>query len=624
MNDPTLYERLMAVTGCQIAATRSMAVTGCPIAATLWKNYRDALTQYLNSCGCSNLHIPQLEYPHTFFYVRFSKGRSGKRKPEEVHSVWPFSYQNRGWSTRISENTFPYYVNYACGLPQDRSTELLLLYQCLRDYMLQYPYSNLDTLRQPISAHHPQFGFLLQNDNFIKVTAEGNLTANLYLLRAMEYWGRLPPQDIASLLELEYSNIPSRLVKAYFTEVWRAHREDPALYALNELQPEEDTLLYSISKKTFTVRYCFEQNCFEQEAQANTTVFGVKRMYAKLSSRQPVSDAVIRFFSTLCGNDLSLVDGFSCFLAKALSPVHAGMTVLCTQNHGTLLEDLLRKLFFAAGSGRGRVTLNKLTKQTQMYGLFLMQTHGAAVVFLQDVLPSEENLSKLKKLLKGKKPFAIKSNILPNQYFCNRLHFICITSDRKKADWLRKKLKADVLDFSYTESTEKAAPAFDTQDLQWLRTTMTLYGLKQLTLRKNGLEDPTPYQIPPSPRVSPEDFAEACCVAVSQSECSPQQLYDAYTDFFRQRCGDRPLPFTRITLNKRLQPLIRTRFHHAVEYKRPHHSRSASNGYRYVGLALRPAPPPPPMPPAMESFLRHMDESRVLTKWDEIPGIEGL
>ena len=246
-----------------------------------------------------------------------------------------------------------------------------------------------------------------------------------------------------------------------------------------------------------------------------------------------VPEGALRLLQALCGDDLTSVKQLSVVLSATMSPSEGGVTILLTQ-HPQLLRDVFAKILgtslYRPAPGKRALSFNLLAKRPCQFSLFLAQEQGVGAALIADPLPSDANLPLIKKLIMGTR-IACKTPMFPTQWYQNKLHFLCITSDPNRASLLQLKLKASQIDLSLSKLLpDQNAALLTDEDLHWLRTTFLLHGLKLRTLQAADIP-PVPQEkepVRPTTKESIQAFLSQCCQYEESAFSSMASAYQAY------------------------------------------------------------------------------------------------
>lgn len=233
---------------------------------------------------------------------------------------------------------------------------------------------------------------------------------------------------------------------------------------------------------------------------------------------------------------------------------------------------------------------------------------------MDDVLPSDGNLSTLQNLIDGKH-ISIKSDFAPLQHYNNRLCIVCVTDKSSTMEYLHKKeLKAHILDFSLAESAASRPIELNSTDATWIYNTLIPYGLKLKTLKDQKISDPAPFDV----QRTPPPLAETACIRAFFQLCQKQndcccdthEVYQSYCQFLAVTQNGRKTEFSKIQFNKKFREISKSKF----IYKRPHRSRKGPSPYCYIGLKLpetfpqSEAAPSAPQEDCLMRYLKHIEK----------------
>lgn len=293
------------------------------------------------------------------------------------------------------------------------------------------------------------------------------------------------------------------------------------------------------------------------------------------------------------------------------------MFVIHTKSHKhelqTFFSEVLRDTAVQIDSPTPFPSLNRLTKQPHLRSLFLAQIAGRCFVLVNDTPPSKGSSSKLGKIIKGNR-ISINSDFAPPQNYYHRLGIICVTDDRSKADNLRKKRKATVLDFSHTETEFPDQLEFSYTDAAWIYQTLLPYGLKLKTLKDQKISDSAPFDV----QRAPSPLTETACIHAffqlcqkhNDCCCDTREVYQSYCQFLAVTQNGRKTEFSKIQFNKKFREISKSKF----IYKRPHRSRKRPSPYCYIGLKLpetfpkSETAPSAPQEDCLMRYLKHIEK----------------
>ena len=500
------------------------------LAASLWFQYQQALTSYLESIGAM-CPFP-LGYPLVFFYFHHSK--------HTLYTLDNFQYGDRLKSKIITPQTFPSFLVNVCSIRYVKGEQAERLYNALFELIKNYPSNRLLVIINRIKYYDPIFAILIQSQSLFLQSPTGNLYFDSYMLSASH--SELRYQPIFNLTNIIPQNVPANLIKSLLQEVSKANRSNGRLYMLQEYTTNRIENIFGNAGLTvrIPVFYSYELDQFIANPLPSSEYYIAMKYTVLFRNRTvpSVPDGALRFLQVLCGDNLSVANQLSKFLSLAMSPSEGGVTVLLTQSP-EFLTNTLAKIFYTtlefspSISSKRKLSFNLLSKYSVQSSLFIAQEQSASVAFITDIIPSDSNLPKIKKLLNGK-TVLLKTQLYPTQRFQNRLHFICVTSDLKKASALRNKLKANLIELSVSE----VPPDGDTlqltdQDLHWLRTTFLLHGLKLRTLQAAGIETSPQEEVPKYPTVKESigAFLSECCQYEEGTFCNLKTVYEAYCHY---------------------------------------------------------------------------------------------
>lgn len=612
----SLLERLNKVLGNVNDPPRSTsllsAYQSAGIAQSLKNQYFQALSAYLKEIKVDGLpELHPLRSPFLYLYT--------DKKAGVVRTISTFPYGSMRYSNQITEKTFPSFLVHACHLTYTKGLAAQTLCQALDRLIRQYPYDRLGYLANLLKHYAPKLFIMSNFQSSFAVTSNGNLCFDQAVIslndpaHAPRYLRYLP---IFLLPDLDH--IPQKLSKQFFSELQK-RSQSPAqclLPCIPEYQGCSEEIIYSsAAHNTLTaVHYLSSSNQFIQKAvPRDISCLNLKHLPITRSqpSDQLPSNAMLAL-SVLCRKDPALLERFAAFLSTVASPTAGGLTVLLSSQNAELLQTMIHQIFFPMFIDlpvpeKSR-TLNRLSKKTRHLALYLAQAWGNAAVVIRDTLPSSSNLSVLRRLIKGKS-ISLPSNCFPTQRYENKLHFICITSSPQKAYLLRDQLKANVIDFSKSETACSGPICFTESDLHWLRTSYLLYGLKLRTCNTQNTVSP-PERTVSSDSTDAEtlivSFLRNFCSYQADCFCSTVEVYDCYIRFLSARHGAQVSAPQKRVFNRMLRYYLKTlKKYQNVRYNRNHTSRSLPSLWGYRGLKLptdSPALPDTQEPKSRDSF----------------------
>lgn len=574
------------------------------LAESLLVQYQQDLASYLQEIEivqCPNA----LAYPLLFFY--------SQRSSRSIFTIIPFQYGEFRKSKELTRKTFPsFLVNY-CNIRYVKGTKSTALYNALCRLIQDYPYNKLEMIINRLKDYNLQFALLLQTSLLFRFSSTGNLYFDTQILNPNQFDTEHRYQPIFKFVIPK--DVPYVLVKSLFRELYAVHHKSGnSQGTLKEYATTQIENIFGNPGATHrsSVHYSFEVDQFiKTPLQSNKNYTAIKQVPVSRSNTiSTVPEGVLHFLQSECGNNIGIVNQFSMFLSLSMSPSEGGATILCTQNPA-LLRNLLANVMGISPNiptfGKRSLSFNMLSKSSWQQYLFVFQEQGLGIAFIADTIPSDPNLSTIKKLLKGKQ-IRLKTPIFPTQHYQNKIHFVCITSDPKKAFTLKDRLKADLIDFSATEvpSNENMAH-FTEQDFHWFRTSFLLHGLKLRTIRATGIDITPQDTAPERPDIEENigNFLAECCQYDAGAFCNTEDVYDSYSYYISATQNGRSAPMQKRTFNKRLRELLKQNQRlKSVEYVRSRYSSNGASetkrGYKalwgYKGLKLnlaRSAPLPP-------------------------------
>lgn len=594
---PSLLERLNKVLGNINDPPRSTsslsAYQSDGIAQSLKDQYVQARSAYLKEIEVDGLpELHPLRSPFLYLYI--------DKKAGVVRTISTFPYGSMRYSNQITAKTFPSFLVHTCHLTYRKGPAAQTLCQALDRLIRQYPYDRLGYLANLLKHYAPKLFILSNFQSSFAVTSNGNLCFDQAVISlndpayAPRYFRYLP---IFLLPDLDH--IPRKLSKQFFSELQK-RSQSPAqclLSCIPEYQGCSEEIIYSsAAHNTLTaVHYLSSSNQFIQKAvPRDISCLNLKHL--PITRSQPLdqipSNALLAL-SVLCQKDPALLEQFAVFMSTVTAPTAGGLTVLLSSQNAELLRTMIHQIFspmfIDLPVPEKSRTLNRLSKKTHLLALYLAQAWGSAAVVVRDTLPSRSNLSTLRRLIKGR-PISLPSNCFPTQHYENKLHFICITDSPQKASLLHDQLKANVIDFSNSETGCSEPIRFTEADLHWLRTSYLLYGLKLRTCNTQSTVSP-PERTASSDSTDAEtlivSFLRDFCSYQADCFCSTVEVYDCYVRFLSVRHGAQVSAPQKRVFNRILRHYLNTlKKYQNVRYTRNHTSRSLPSLWGYRGLKL--------------------------------------
>ena len=612
---PSLLQRLNAVIGTMDDFSRFPVVSGdnpsiLP-AQYLWDQYLRALSDYLKALNIPSLpESNPLRYPFAIFYKL--------KKDTPIRTIFYFPYGATRKSNLITPKTFPSFLVNVCGLPYKKNDPATKLFHCIDDLIRKYPYDRLEALTNLLKFYSPDLLSLIQsNPAFLAVSSNGNLYYDPSCISRNTFGGSPSLFRFFPILALSIPNhIAPNVLKQFFSELVRRHRaqlpNNPLLSSVPEYQGNSTEVVYSnAAHRCLTVvRYLPDRDQFAQQLLPDSMdCLNLKHVPLTISRTPEVPSGALSALDALCHINRSLLDQFAAFLSAVASPTTGGLTVLLSPQNAHLLHTMLVHIFpsiHAGHSDRKQLfTLNQLSKKTHRPALYFRQACGETAILVRDTLPSSANLPILRKLVKGK-PVSIVTSHFPPQHHENRLHLICITSDQKKAHLLQEQLKANVIDFSYSETPIPEPIPFTDTDWHWFRTTFLLHGLKYRTCQAQNIAFTTKPLEKEPPHSDPlVNFLQDHCSFQRDCFCSTAEIYACYIRFLTATQGISCPAIKQRAFNIQLRrQLTSLKGYQGVVYKRNHISRSMPSLWGYQGLKLPSELPTPPPSPVNEYVLK--------------------
>ena len=614
-NPPALFQRLNTTLGTMDDFPRYPSVPGTnssiPSKGNLWDQYFRALYDYLKTLDIPSLpESNPLLYPFAIFY-KLKKGTP-------IRTIFYFPYGATRKSNLITPKTFPSFLVNICGLRYKKNDSATKLFHCIDDLIRKYPYDRLEALINLLKFYSPNLVYLIHsNAAFLAVSSNGNLYYKPSCISNNTFGGTPSLFHYFPILALPIPNhMAQNVLKQYFSELLRRHRAQPPnrplLSSVPEYQGSSTEVVYSNATHRYltVVRYLPDRDQFAQQLLPDSMdCLNLKHVPLTISRTPEVPSGALSALDALCHINRSLLDQFAAFLSAVASPTTGGLTVLLSPQNAHLLHTMLVHIFpsiHAGHSDRKQLfTLNQLSKKTHRPALYFRQACGETAILVRDTLPSSANLPILRKLVKGK-PVSIVTSHFPPQHYENRLHLICITSDRKKAALLQEQLKASVIDFSYSEKSIPEPISFTDTDWYWFRTTFLLHGLKYRTCQAQNIAFTTKPTEKESPHSDPlVTFLQDYCSFQRDCFCSTAEVHACYIRFLTATQGLSCPTIKQRAFNIQLRrKLTSLKGYQGVVYKRNHISRSMPSLWGYQGLKLPSELPTPPPSPVNEYVLK--------------------
>ena len=536
---------------------------------SLWSEYETARDFYIKTaeyfCNKPVPLTPPLQSPFLYIYLYKQKSK------QVLKTVYPFLYGKACFTKNLTEKTFPAFLENACNTPYVKGEAAQSLFSALNKLLLEYPYNRVESIINAIKHVSPTSAVIaLLSSLYLYISFDGNLYFDNNVVHQPAGVDELRYQNILNLrLERRdpYSSnapaIPKALIRSYFSTVLANYnRGNPSgnyASALNEFLPDQLTHIFTSSAHhdPVVVQYSIENDNYIQKAVPEDIPFvGIKHIpIAKKTTSELVPTGASAFLETMCSTNLQLVEQFAVFLSQALSPEAGGLTVLLTRNHSELLSYMIRSVFPFVSIYAKDLSFNRITKAPYKKFLFLAQSNGASIVLIKDTLPSESNLPKIKQIMRGT-AIDIKSDSFPTQKYKNKLHFVCITEDSRKAVKLEKTLKATLIDFSGYESTAESPLQLSIDDIHWLRTSFLLHGLKLRTCRFAGEKSAIQHKSKDSVEESVKAFLTDYCKFEPGAFCDTHEVYNSYAHFIAITQNLSAPLLTKISFNRLLRDFM--------------------------------------------------------------------
>lgn len=536
-NNSSMLERLSTVLGSTEQPNKPSLRTRLKdeeLAASLLSQYRQALISYLNAIGTTVCPEP-LNHPFEFFYFHQSK--------RTLYTTFDsFRNGDRLKSKIINPQTFPSFLVNVCLIPHVKGERTECLYNALFELIKDFPGDKLSNIINRIKYYDSGFAKLIQDLLPLLQSSIGNLYFDTSDNNLAPPYSWLRYQPIFNLANRIPRNVPANLIKSLLQEVSKSDHPNSRLYTLKEYTPTHIENIFGNLGLTVCIPifYSHESDKFIANPLPISEYYIAMKYTVLFRNRTvpSVPDGAFHFLQILCRDSLSLANQLSMFLSLAMSPSEGGVTVLLTQAPEFLAKTLTKIFYTTPGfspsiSSKRKLSFNLLSKRSVQCSLFIAQEQGASVAFIADTPPSDSNLPKIKKLLKGN-TIPLKTQLFPIQHYQNKLHFICVTSDLKKASVIQNKLKANLIELSTSEiPPDGGTLQLTDQDLHWLRTTFLLHGLKLRTLQAAGIETSPQEEVSKYPTVkeSIDAFLSECCWYEETTFCSLKTVYETYCHY---------------------------------------------------------------------------------------------
>jgi len=527
--------------------------TDGPLQEYLNNNFINSRNIYLSSINMTSIPEPFI-YPFSYFYTK----PHSQSKSANIYTTIKFQTEQGNYISKLTLKTFPAFLKYYCGIHYPYNQYLSDFYQALVQLIQQYPRSKSDKELEKIKQFSPQFAhWLMTGPSNVYVDTNNNLYFD-----PQPFFGQYPTAfgqpKYQSILCLPLQIFPkTNYVKSYVKEYFdnfSKTKEKIDLYSISF--PKDSLFYYSALNRNhifFSANYQPESDSFSLQKYPNyNDTYSLKAIpLVRGNSLVQVPKSITHLFKHLCGENTNLLDQLARFFAMALAPSNsAGLTVLYTKQHKKLLSDCLIQVFLemmAYGSlDSPFASFNQLSHGKNRKQLFIAQTEGKGIVFVEDIPPTTSNVSILIKMIKGK-AINISTDFFPDQHYANNLHFICVTDDASKLESFGSSLNQ--IDFTRYESPLETPIKFTNEDIHWLRSTFTLYGLKLRTLSLSKITDPNPYKIEPVlPSSDAEDvqlFIDKGCLLTKDSFSQGCDLHIGYKNFYRALYGKEKSPIGR-------------------------------------------------------------------------------
>ena len=576
----------------------------------LQADYRNAVAAFLRELETplSLSSVPkQLSNPLYFCY----------REGEKIYTVFPLLQEGTSANrSRITSETFPYYLQYVCGVPLGFQEKKAVnsLYTAFKNLILGTKKSSLDLARDRIMKYSPPaFWYVTYaTQPYLYLSDAGNLVLDM----------RAAQTQLSQLLGWQVpllGNTGSLVPFLEMLPIWNQHciehkKENPnsfpAPFFLPVVQEKsyfsklvKSGLLPKLPKSRVPNRSILFRNgmnffiasgdpeqsqCHLEDIQDE---FGLSygRKCLTVQPSHPITlkpnSHIEEFFRTACGGEPGKVREIQHFFTRIFQK-RPGITVIYTKLHKDWLNQIIGILFRECLISP--VSLNRLAAPSTLKQLFIAQEHGNSLILLKETLPNPKKFKQLRRLAVGKE-FTIESDILPDQHFKNHMHLLCITDQKKLAIDCQENLGAKVIDLAAVEKDRTDIPSrlscyLTPDEQQWLKFPFILHGLS------HPAETPdTKSAQPRTVEDTVKQFLESSFTVQETAFTPANELLPDYQAFLKSNYPDCPgLELSQIKLNKKVKALIE----HLPQFKevrqtRNHCSRSEPSLWGYRGLQIR-------------------------------------
>lgn len=231
-------------------------------------------------------------------------------------------------------------------------------------------------------------------------------------------------------------------------------------------------------------------------------------------------------------------------------------------------------------------TLGELTQKKHIYTMTNNLSMETKLITVEQGTSrlSDTQLSCIRKYVKGSK-MSVSDKKCGSIFFRNTSPVICFVNNQKDLSFIEHNLPCIRIDLDHIEDST----CLPTRELfssssacEWLRLCLPLYGIyllaekkyhhthlpKEVHLRSSSQED-----------TIIQEFINVCCTRSADVFIYTDELYNAYTFYYKTKHKSTPLKRTQfVTELKRIPNLT---------YKRPHFSRSEPNKYAFMGICLK-------------------------------------
>lgn len=631
----SLFDRLQAVEDWQKKAEKTFLDN--QKLQNLGLNYQIACTQFWEAILRVNqgyrFDLRILSNPSPSFFLNSKK---------QIYSLYYFPICTGEGTIKpyrhITRESFDFFLRHFCGVVNIPKKETDIFFEQFVAYFKELPYDSLKKIVGEISKNCPTFLEQLMRCNIFQIDKNlyfrySNDLSLLHPHKKIFYTSALLFEDtfkgnypgftiapvlkrkfVRALLQVQNISVPTN---TFYVPVIKAERNEapdcPCLGYYISLGELSDFYIYDSSKDEI-----IEAECFGYQP-----IHKVKYIPWETSDG---FETAKRFFEVMCGSNAEIMDKFAVSLYELMHPGKQTMQVIYTAHHKDELVEFFSDatgetavLFTKGSKGEKCVpSLNQLVKKNSLRKLYLAQTTQSCFVQVSDRLPTEENLAKIKKLLRGTS-IAIKSPIMAAQSYKNHLGIVCVTDDLSTAKKLQKALKANVIDLSVVESATEHIEPFSISDIHWFFTAYIPYGLRLHTLKVEGRSyDTYPFGNQKKPPLSIEDglrdFWEHCCKKANGAFCSTHDLYAGFYSYWSAIHPDVPLDCTDRKLNKMFREVSGLS---GLDRKHTSRSKPSLRGYKGIQLSVELESISPVTAPSvaedLDSYLEYVNRYRIRT-----------